>query len=156
MRRLLAAVVVAAALLPGAGCADDPAAPTGADGPTVVPSAPVSGSPVGGNGPQVCVEAEAASSTAVRTYVEETGRMLAAAGANDDTAARTARKRAQDALARWRTTLREQSDRATDPQLRTLLTDLSAQVARLGTDVESIDETELDRLQQRLDQLCSR
>ena len=44
----------------------------------------------------------------------------------------------------------------TDPQLKTLLTDLGTEVAALGADVESIDETELDRLQQRLDQLCAR
>jgi hypothetical protein len=40
--------------------------------------------------------------------------------------------------------------------LKTLLTDLATEVGTLGADVESIDETELDRLQQRLDQLCGR
>ena len=35
-------------------------------------------------------------------------------------------------------------------------TELATEIGRLGTDVDSIDETELDRLQQRLDQLCAR
>ncbi|MEK8109633.1 hypothetical protein NKG94_44515 [Micromonospora sp. M12] len=52
--------------------------------------------------------------------------------------------------------LREQSERAVEPQLKTLLTDIGTEVSALGADVESIDETELDRLQQRLDQLCAR
>ncbi|MEH0844406.1 hypothetical protein V6U81_18660 [Micromonospora sp. CPCC 205711] len=165
MRRLLAATVVTAVLL--TGCSDDrtgdtpgrasSAPPLGASAlPTVVPSVPVSGSPAGGNGPRICAEAEQASSTAVRTYVEELGKMIAAVGANDSTGAETARKRAEAALTTWRTTLRGEAARATDPQLKTLLADLATEVGMLGTDVESIDETELDRLQQRLDQLCAR
>lgn len=164
MRRLLAVIVVTTVLLTGVGCSGDradapvtPGRPSGAATPaTVVPSAVVSGSPAGGNGPQVCADAEAASTTAVRTYVEELGKMIAAVGANDSTAADTARKRAETALTTWRTVLREQSGRATDPQLKTLLTDLATEIGRLGTDVDSIDETELDGLQQRLDQLCAR
>ncbi|MFJ6199702.1 hypothetical protein [Micromonospora sp. NPDC092111] len=163
MRRLLAATVVTTVLLTGAGCSgdrpDDSAAPAASGTSTpaaVVPSVAVSGSPAGGNGPQVCAEAEAASTTAVRTYVEELGKMIAAVGANDSTAAEAARKRAESALTTWRAALRQQSGRATDPQLKTLLTDLATEVGTLGTDVDSIDETELDRLQQRLDQLCAR
>ncbi|SCG64174.1 hypothetical protein [Micromonospora halophytica] len=163
MRRLLAATVVTTVLLTGSGCSGDradeaaPASPVGpSTAPTVLPSAPVSVAPAGGNGPQVCAEAEAASSTAVRTYVEELGKMIAAVGANDSTGAETARKRAESALTTWRTALRQQSAKATDPQLKTLLNDLATEVGTLGTDVESIDETELDRLQQRLDQLCGR
>ncbi|MFI9643847.1 hypothetical protein ACIG87_27995 [Micromonospora sp. NPDC051925] len=164
MRRLLAAIVVTTVLLTGVGCSGDrPDESAPADRPTgvatpaaVVPSAVVSGSPAGGNGPQVCADAEAASTTAVRTYVEELGKMIAAVGANDSTAADTARKQAETALTTWRTVLRQQSGRATDPQLKTLLTDLATEIGRLGTDVDSIDETELDRLQQRLDQLCAR
>ncbi|MEH0827398.1 hypothetical protein [Micromonospora sp. CPCC 205714] len=162
MRRLLTATLVTAVLLTGSGCSgdrSDEAAPA-TSGPsaaaTVVRSAPVSVAPAGGNGPQVCAEAEQAASAAVRTYVEELGKMIAAVGANDSTGAETARKRAESALATWRSALREQSARATDPQLKTLLTDLATEVGTLGADVESIDETELDRLQQRLDQLCGR
>ncbi|WP_328343772.1 hypothetical protein [Micromonospora sp. NBC_00421] len=164
MRRLPAAIVVTTVLLTGVGCSGDrtdgsaPADRSSATvaPATVVPSAVVSGSPAGGNGPQVCADAEAASTTAVRTYVEELGKMIAAVGANDSTAADTARKRAEVALTTWRTVLRQQSGRATDPQLKTLLTELATEIGRLGTDVDSIDETELDRLQQRLDQLCAR
>ncbi|TDB73034.1 hypothetical protein [Micromonospora sp. KC723] len=168
MRRLLTATVVTTVLLTGSGCSGDRAddAPPGRSGSTVaarpsapatlLPSAPVSVAPAGGNGPQVCAEAEAAASSAVRTYVEELGKMIAAVGASDSTGARTARQRAESALTTWRTALRQQSARATDPQLKTLLADLAAEVGRLGADVESIDETELDRLQQRLDQLCGR
>ncbi|TDC39434.1 hypothetical protein [Micromonospora sp. KC213] len=168
MRRLLTATVVTTALLTGSGCSGDRAdgippdrsASTGAAGSaapaTLLPSAPVSVAPAGGNGPQVCAEAEAAAATAVRTYVEELGRMIAAVGANDTAGAQTARKQAESALTGWRTALRQQSARATDPQLKTLLTELATEVGTLGTDVESIDETELDRLQQRLDQLCGR
>ncbi|MDH6465697.1 hypothetical protein M2302_005899 [Micromonospora sp. A200] len=166
MRRLLAATLVTAVLLTGSGCSGDrsdeaaPATTGPSTGPsatsTLLPSAPVSVAPAGGNGPQVCAAAEQASSAAVRTYVEELGKMIAAVGANDSTGAETARKRAESALTSWRAALREQSAQATDPQLKTLLTDLATEVGRLGADVESIDETELDRLQQRLDQLCGR
>ncbi|MEH1055233.1 hypothetical protein V6U89_08485 [Micromonospora sp. CPCC 206171] len=166
MRRLLAATLVTAVLLTGSGCSGDrsdeatPATTGPSTGPsatsTVLPSAPVSVAPAGGNGPQVCAAAEQASSAAVRTYVEELGKMIAAVGANDSTGAETARKRAESALTSWRSALQEQSARATDPQLKTLLTDLATEVGTLGADVESIDETELDRLQQRLDQLCGR
>ncbi|MEH0938790.1 hypothetical protein [Micromonospora psammae] len=165
MRRLFAATVVTTVLLTGAGCTGDDGRPDGAGSgapvpastaASVVPSAPVSVAPAGGNGPRVCAEAEQASSAAVRTYVEELGKMIAAVGANDSTGAETARKRAESALTDWRSALRRHSAEASDPQLKTLLTDLAAEVGRLGTDVEAIDETELDRLQQRLDQLCGR
>ncbi|MGK5444028.1 hypothetical protein ACSNN7_19730 [Micromonospora sp. URMC 105] len=165
MRRLLAATLVTAVLLTGSGCSGDRSDETaratagpsaGPSAAATMPSAPVSVAPAGGNGPQVCADAEQASSAAVRTYVEELGKMIAAVGANDSTGAETARKRAESALATWRSALREQSARATDPQLKTLLTDLATEVGTLGADVESIDETELDRLQQRLDQLCGR
>ncbi|MFG2104882.1 hypothetical protein ACGFJ5_30250 [Micromonospora echinaurantiaca] len=82
--------------------------------------------------------------------------MLAAIGADDTATAETARRRAEAALTGWRTALRQQAERAEDPQLKTLLADLAGEVAALGTDLDAIDETELDRLQQRLDQLCGR
>ncbi|MFG1918808.1 hypothetical protein [Micromonospora sp. NPDC048898] len=160
MRRLLAVTALVTVLLGTAGC--DTGRPVGV-GPTGVatesagdPSAlPASGGAAGG-ATEVCAAAQQASTTAVRTYVAELGRMVAAIGAGDSGTAEAARGRAEAALAGWRTELRKQSERATDPQLKTLLTDLGAEVAALGADVESIDETELDRLQQRLDQLCAR
>ncbi|MEU5905202.1 hypothetical protein [Micromonospora sp. NPDC047527] len=166
MRRLLAVTVLVSALAAGAGCAADrpvgegtAGATTGGSGPTAAgpggASAGSSGTPGVGDA-QVCAEARRAGETALRVYVEELGRMVAAVGAGDSATAEAARARAEAALALWRTALREQSARAVDPQLKALLTDIGTEAAALGADVESIDETELDRLQQRLDQLCAR
>ncbi|MCG5464914.1 hypothetical protein MED01_003176 [Micromonospora sp. MED01] len=160
MRRLLAVTALLAMLSVAAGCstggtaegAGSAAAGTPA-GPTATPA---SGHVAGGDATQVCAAAQEASTTAVRTYVAELGQMLAAVGAGDSRTAEAARGRAEAALAGWRTVLREQSERTDDPQLKTLLTDLGTEISALGADVESIDETELDRLQQRLDQLCAR
>ncbi|MER7592218.1 hypothetical protein ABTW72_32210 [Micromonospora sp. NPDC127501] len=160
MRRLLAVTALLTMLSVAAGCsaggtaegAGSAAAGT-SPGPTGMPA---SSGVAGGNATQVCAAAQEASTTAVRTYVAELGQMLAAVGAGDSRTAEAARGRAEAALANWRTVLREQSERTDDPQLKTLLTDLGTEVSALGADVESIDETELDRLQQRLDQLCTR
>ncbi|MEH0974424.1 hypothetical protein V6U77_25150 [Micromonospora sp. CPCC 205546] len=171
MRRLLAVTALTAVLLAGTGCAAErperaapsggapsgaatPGGPTGGGAP---PSGPGAGSgAAGGNAPQVCAAAQRAGETAVRTYVEELGKMVAAVGADDAAAARTARERISTALTEWRSTLRRESTRAEDAQLKTLLADMAAEVGTLGTDVDSIDETELDRLRSRLDQLCAR
>ncbi|MGW0214589.1 hypothetical protein ACWDXH_09355 [Micromonospora chokoriensis] len=158
MRRLLAVTVVATVLSGVVGCSTDRSGTAGPDVTRVATQSPASG-PAGstaGDAEQVCAAAQRASTTAVRTYVAELGRMVAAVGAGDSSAAEVARGRAEAALDGWRTELREQSERATDPQLKTMLTDLGTEVAALRADVESIDETELDRLQQRLDQLCAR
>ncbi|MCG5438677.1 hypothetical protein [Micromonospora foliorum] len=164
MRRLLVVTALLTMLSGAAGCSTD--GPTGgaaegagsaaagaSPGPTAMPA---SGGVAGGNATEVCTAAQEASATAVRTYVAELGHMLAAVGAGDSRTAEAARGRAEAALADWRTVLREQSGRTNDPQLKTLLTDIGTEVSALGADVESIDETELDRLQQRLDQLCAR
>ncbi|MFG3708814.1 hypothetical protein ACGF7U_29360 [Micromonospora sp. NPDC047670] len=163
MRRLLAVTTVTAVLFTGAGCAAERPAPaatgTASSGPTggAAGAGPGAGSgAAGGNAPEVCAAAQAAGDTAVRTYVEELGRMVAAVGANDGSAAEAARKRILTALTDWRAALRRESSRAGDAQLKTLLADMSAEVGALGTDVDAIDETELDRLRQRLDQLCAR
>ncbi|PYC66617.1 hypothetical protein C7C45_24300 [Micromonospora arborensis] len=170
MRRLLAVTALVTVLVGAAGCSTDrPGVGAGSTGVTTGGSGstagatspgasamPASDGAAGGATTQVCAAAQQASSTAVRTYVAELGQMVAAVGAGDSSTAEAARGRAEAALADWRTQLREQSERATDPQLKTLLTDIGTEVAALGADVESIDETELDRLQQRLDQLCAR
>ncbi|MEU8181415.1 hypothetical protein AB0B85_28525 [Micromonospora sp. NPDC049044] len=158
MRRLLAATALVTVLLDVAGCSAD--RPGGGSGPVDVTTGATAGVPAGGAAAggvtPVCVAAQQASTTAVRTYVAELGRLVAAVGAGDSSTAVAARVRAEAALAGWRSELRKQSEQTTDPQLKTLLTDLGTEVAALGADVESIDETELDRLQQRLDQLCAR
>ncbi|MCL7460120.1 hypothetical protein AB0I85_23320 [Micromonospora echinofusca] len=170
MRRLLAVTALTAVLLAGSGCAAE--RPERAAPPGGAPTGPATGGPAGGattgarpgagsgaaggNAPEVCAAAQRAGETAVRTYVEELGKMVAAVGADDAAAARTARERISTALTDWRSTLRRESTRAEDAQLKTLLADMAAEVGTLGTDVDSIDETELDRLRQRLDQLCAR
>ncbi|MFD6568259.1 hypothetical protein [Micromonospora profundi] len=159
MRRLLAVAALVTVLAAVSGCSADRPAGEGTAVPTAAgpgaTSAGSTGTPSTGDA-QVCAESQRAGTSAVRVYVEELGRMVAAVGAGDSATAETARVRAEAALAQWRTTLREQAARAADPQLRTLLTDMGAEVAALGVDGGSIDETELDRLQQRLDQLCVR
>ncbi|MGI5523340.1 hypothetical protein ACQEUX_20750 [Micromonospora sp. CA-259024] len=168
MRRLLAVTVLVTVLSVAAGCSTDrpgavaPASTGVTTGPALIDTSPGStgvragGGAAGGDATQVCAASQQASTTAVRTYVAELGQMIAAVGAGDSGTAEAARGRAEAALAGWRTELRKQSERTTDPQLKTLLTDIGTEVAALGADVESIDETELDRLQQRLDQLCAR
>ncbi|WP_433114887.1 hypothetical protein [Micromonospora sp. CA-246542] len=158
MRRLLARTLLVAVLLASAACSDGRpggADPTGGPAPTGSAATPLGGGAAGGDA-RVCAEARRAGTTAVREYVEGLGQMVAAVGAGDTVTADAARSRAQAALADWRAALREQGAQATDAQLRTLLSDLGTEVTALGVDVESIDETELDRLQQRLDQLCGR
>ncbi|GIJ78510.1 hypothetical protein SAMN05443287_109238 [Micromonospora phaseoli] len=171
MRRLLTATAVTAVLVAAAGCsgpqrqADDPAATTSTPvGATLAPVTPTPELPVatpapgtaGGNAPEVCAAAQQASSEAGKEYVAHLGSMVSATGAGDAGGAEAAAKRAEKALSGWRQALREQSSRADDPQLKTLLTDLATEVGRLGTDIEAIGETSLDGLQQRLDQLCAR
>ncbi|WP_327029339.1 hypothetical protein OG989_31840 [Micromonospora sp. NBC_01740] len=167
MRRMLAVTALTAVLLSGTGCAAErperAGPPGGAPSGGVTPGGSVGGGApgagsgaAGGNAPEVCAAAQRAGETAVRTYVEELGKMVAAVGADDAAAARTARDRISTALTDWRSTLRRESTRAEDAQLKTLLADMAAEVGTLGTDVDSIDETGLDRLRQRLDQLCAR
>lgn len=162
MRRPLAATMVAAVLLTGAGCADrDDSNPFAVGFASPAPSATaapgVSGTPTPTptGDPGVCLAAKRAGSTAVQTYVQKLAEMLTV-GRTDRAAADAARRDAEAALAGWRDALRQQSGLATDPRLKTLLADLATEVGSLGTDVEKIDEAEFDRLQERLDQLCPR
>ncbi|TDC29146.1 hypothetical protein E1211_26545 [Micromonospora sp. 15K316] len=158
MRRVIMVAVLVAGLCPAVACAAEPpaAAPSTTAGPAGSTAGPTAGdgAPTGGDSPAVCAAVRRAGEVAVRTYDEELGRMVAAVGAGDGTAAETARGRAGAALDGWRTVLREQSARAADPQLGALLDDLAGEVAAMGADVDSFDETGLDRLRQRLDRLC--
>ncbi|MCW3841837.1 hypothetical protein ONA70_17190 [Micromonospora yasonensis] len=90
----------------------------------------------------------------MQTYVQKLAEMLRVNAARDRKTGEAARRDAEAALAGWRDALREQSARATDPRLRTLLADLATEVGGLGTDVQAIDETGFDGLQRRLDELC--
>lgn len=153
MRRVFAVTALAGVLLAGAGCAgrdgDDPFTVGFASPAPVATAVPTATGDAG-----VCARAKQAGSTAVQRYVQKLAEMLRANAVRDRKTEDTARREAEAALAGWRDILREQSARAADPRLRTLLADLATEVGGLGTDVRAIDETEFDRLQGRLDELC--
>ncbi|MEV2238927.1 hypothetical protein [Micromonospora sp. NPDC049891] len=171
MRRPLAVTVATAALLAATACsaerrdAGEPVtpAPTGVEvttGPATPTPEPPASTPAagaaGGNAPEVCAAAQQASGDAGKKYVEQLAAMATATGAGDTADAKAAGRRAEAALSDWGKALRAQAARADDRQLKELLTELSTEVGRLGTDIEAIEGTSLDRLQQRLDQLCAR
>ncbi|GIJ20970.1 hypothetical protein [Micromonospora lutea] len=170
MRRPLAVTVVIAALFAGTACsaerrvADEPAAPvstgvdvtTGPATPSPEPVATPASGAAGGNAPQVCAAAQQASGDAGKKYVEQLAAMVTATGAGDTAGAAAAGRRAEAALSDWAKALAAQATRADDQQLKKLLRELSTEVDRLGTDVEALERASLDRLQQRLDQLCAR
>jgi hypothetical protein len=158
MRRVLAITALTGLLLVGAGCADrddsDPfAVGFASPAPRSTTAAPA---PTATGDAGVCARAKQAGSAAVQVYIQKLAEMLRAEAVRDRRTEESARRDAEAALAGWRDDLREQSGQATDPRLRTLLADLATEVGGLGTDVKSIDETEFDRLQERLDQLCPR
>ncbi|WBB54571.1 hypothetical protein [Verrucosispora sp. WMMD573] len=171
MRRPLAVTVATAVLLVGAACsterpdAGEPSASastrvevtTDPATPTLEPSAatPAPGA-AGGNAPEVCAAAQQASGDAGKKYVEQLAAMATATGAGDSADAQAAGRRAEAALSDWEKALRAQAARADDQRLKELLTELSTEVGRLGTDIEALEGTALDRLQQRLDRLCAR
>ncbi|MEV0003212.1 hypothetical protein AB0H28_13120 [Micromonospora sp. NPDC050980] len=155
MRRVFAVTALTGLLLAGSGCAgrdDDPFA-VGFASPAPAATSPTP-APTATGDAGVCARAKQAGSVAVQTYVQKLAQMLRAGATGDGSTEKAARREAEAALAGWRDVLREQSRKATDPRLGTLLADLAAEVGGLGTDVRAIDETEFDRLQERLDQLC--
>ncbi|WFE41835.1 hypothetical protein [Micromonospora sp. WMMD998] len=155
MRRVLAVTALTGLLLAGTGCADrndDPFA-VGFASPAPAATSPAP-APTATGDAGVCARAKQAGSAAVQTYVFKLAEMLRADAGGDKSTAKAAERDAEAALAGWRDVLREQAGKASDPPLRTLLADLATEVGGLGTDVRSIDETEFDRLQQRLDELC--
>ncbi|MFR9777335.1 hypothetical protein ACL02O_14920 [Micromonospora sp. MS34] len=157
MRRVFAVTALTGIVLAGAGCADrgdDPFA-VGFASPAPAGTAAVP-TPTATGDAGVCARAKQAGSAAVQTYVHKLAEMLRAKAVGDRRTADAARRDVEAALAGWRDVLREQSARATDPRLRTLLAELATEVGGLGTDVQTIDETEFNRLQQRLDELCPR
>ncbi|MGC5052716.1 hypothetical protein ACLQ2S_14815 [Micromonospora sp. DT48] len=168
MRRPFTVTVAVAVLLVGAACsaerrdADESVAPTptSVDATTdpVTPAPPTTSAPgaAGGNAPEVCAAAQQASGEAGKKYVEQLAAMVTATGAGDTAGAEAAGKRAEAALSDWGKALSAQAARADDQQLKKLLTQLSTEVGRLGTDVKALEDASFDRLQQRLDQLCAR
>ncbi|MGI5215608.1 hypothetical protein [Plantactinospora sp. CA-290183] len=172
MRRLLVTAAIAAALFSTVGCSGERDGAAGTASPGAGPSAGATASgspspggsapgapagetaPAGGNAKEVCAAATRSSSESVRTFVEELGKSLQAAGANDTRGAQEAQRKAEAALSAWGATMREQSSRATDERLKTVLAEIATEVGTMKASVESVDENKLDQLQQRLDQLC--
>jgi ElaB/YqjD/DUF883 family membrane-anchored ribosome-binding protein len=172
MGRLLAAAAIAATLLGGAGCSSNGTRVAGSASPGAAagtPGTPATAQPggtatspgavtgaAGGNATDVCVAATKASSQSAQAFIDELGRMLAAAGTSDTKAAETAKGKAEGVLAAWAAAMKEQSSRATDARLKAVLADVGAQVGAMTADINSVDQAKLDQLQQRLDQLCGR
>ncbi|SBT46094.1 hypothetical protein [Micromonospora auratinigra] len=155
MRQVIAVTALTGVLLAGAGCARQGQDPFAVGFASPAPAASsVTPTPTATGDPGVCARAKQTGSAAVQTYVRKLAEMLRAGATGDRKTEQAARRDAEAALAGWRDVLREQSARATDPRLRTLLADLATEVGKLGTDVKTIDETEFDRLQGRLDELC--
>ncbi|MFB9235885.1 hypothetical protein ACFFWC_10050 [Plantactinospora siamensis] len=179
MRRLPAVAAVAVALFatavagcsggsqptaaPGgtAGPASTGAASAGPTGPAGGAGTPAPGTPqvtvtatAGGNAGQVCDAAVTAGSEAAVTFVNELSKQLQASSAGDAKTAETARQNAQAALNRWSAALKQQSDRATDAQLKAALAAVGIEVSRIKPDVQTLDQTKLNELQQRVDGLC--
>ena len=171
MRRLLATALVAVTLLTGSACAKERTDSAGAGasptptGPSATVPAPPGATPgaspavtgrAGGNADEVCAAAVKLSTTSAQTYFVELGKLVQASAAGDTKAAGTARTKAESALRSWATGLREQAAKATDPQLKAVLTEVGTEVAGMRVDVESIDEQKLEQLRERLDVLCGR
>lgn len=107
-----------------------------------------------GNAAKVCAEALKASSASAQTYVAELGKMLQATGAKDTAAAKEAERQAAAAITDWAAAMNKQSAEATDPQLKALLAEIATEVGTMKADIASIQESTLETLQQRLDELC--
>jgi hypothetical protein len=174
MRRPLTTAAVVITLLVGTACSSErdgvvpvasgqPAAGTASpsESPASAGGAPPDATPVpavtataGGNAASICPAVIEANSEGARTYVTELGKMLQAEGDRDTAAAKSAAKRVEAALKSWSETLRTQSAKATDAELKAALAELATEVAGLEPDIASIDESQLERVQQRVDQLC--
>ncbi|HEU4423993.1 MAG TPA: hypothetical protein VFR67_15790 [Pilimelia sp.] len=163
MRRL-AAAVLAAALLAGAGCTADRtpgAAPSSVGGGSPgAAAAPTGGTPSAGtatttaNGREVCAAARKLTNEKVTAFITQLGKALEAAAKGDTKGADAARAAAAKAVSEWATGLRSQATKAEDPQLKALLSEMSQVAQQLTVDLENVDDAKLDELQGRLEQLC--
>lgn len=183
MRRLLVIAVAAVTLLIAAGCSDKSgtrtAAPRASEGFGAGTASPGSGAPTGqgtagpaasgapgdagtgtsGGTPaaetaQVCAAAQKASTDAVTTYVAQLAKMLQAQADNDIRGTEAAKKAATAALGTWRAALTTQAAKATDAQLKGVLTEIATEVGRLTVDVEHIDDAKFDQLSGKLTSIC--
>ncbi|SDZ26599.1 hypothetical protein SAMN05444365_108145 [Micromonospora pattaloongensis] len=173
MRRLLPIAVLAATLIGIAACSDGPdpdagaaaspsvtsaaPAPTASGGATAGRGTPDTASsvPAGGNARQVCVAVQKKTSESVMVFVTELGRMMQASADNDTRAAQDAKRKAEAALAGWGRAVREEAAKATDPRLKSVLAEIGAEVGAMKAELDGVNQSKLDELQQRLDQLCA-
>jgi hypothetical protein len=179
MRRLLVIAVAAMTLFIAAGCSDKSGTSAATPGATLGAASSETGASAGlgtaepaasgapgdaGSGTsgvttaaetaQVCAAAQKASTDAVTTYVAQLAKMLQAQANNDNRGTDAAKKAATAALSTWRTTLTAQAAKATDAQLKGVLTDIATEVGRLTVDVEHIDDAKFDQLSAKLTSIC--
>jgi hypothetical protein len=163
---LAAVLIVAAACSTGAGrTASSDGSPTvsasAGSSPTTTPAGPAGSTaggatgPAGGNAREVCVAAQKSTSEAVMVFVSELGTMMQASSANDTKGAQAAQRKAEAALATWARAVKEQGAKATDPRLKSVLGEIAAEVGTMKAELDRVDQSKLDQLQERLDQLCA-
>lgn len=170
MRRLLAVVAVAAALLSASACSDGTEtgdqAGTGSPGASAGPggSPGAAGSPAGavGNPPgdfaantkAVCDAAEKAAVEGMTTLLTELNKMIEANSRNDAAAADKARTAAAAAIKNIVTTLRSEAAKATKPELRTVLENAAKDFERLTPDLKNLNEQTFTNANDQIAKIC--
>jgi hypothetical protein len=116
--------------------------------------APLPTAKAGGNGPQVCSRAQAASEKGTTAYIDQLSAVLQAQGTGDDAGARAAQDKLNKGLDTWAAELRRLAGTAEDFQLKTALAEMAAEVERMDATIDSVDDGRLGDIQDRLDALC--
>jgi len=144
-----AAPPAGATITPTPGSAEDPGTPA--------PDLSLGPEPTGvagGNATEVCGDALKASEAGTTAFVDALSKVLEANGKGDTAAANDAAKKVDAATDTWAAALRTSSSAATDAQLKTTLAQLADEVDKMTADIETIDDTKLGAIQDRLDALC--
>ncbi|RKR87757.1 hypothetical protein BDK92_2049 [Micromonospora pisi] len=110
--------------------------------------------PAGGNAKEVCAAALKTNTDSGTAFVTDLMAMMQATGDGDTAAATAAKTRAERGLANWTSALKEHSSRASDPTLKSVLTELATQIGSMKPELNSINEIRLDELNQRIETLC--
>jgi len=143
---------------PSAGASTTPTPSSAAEDPaTPAPDLSLGPEPTGvagGNATKVCGDALKASEAGTTAFVDSLSKVLEANGKGDTAAANEAEKKLDAAIDTWAAALRTSSSAATDAQLKTTLAQLADEVGKLTADIETIDDTKLGAIQDRLDALC--
>ncbi|GIF68712.1 hypothetical protein Ais01nite_67470 [Asanoa ishikariensis] len=180
LRRQLAVLAVSVAFVAVAGCSADvqgrgdptlgtpgapsasgvaPSSSTGAALPDSSAAPQLSLGPVptgraGGNATQVCADVTKATEKGTAAYVQQLTAVLQAQGKNDKPGEQAAEKRLGAVMATWALDLRRASATATDQQLKTTLSQMAGQIAKMTSNVATIDDAALGAIQDRLETLC--